>query len=85
MKSLGRKLHDDVQEEWKNYKDAFVGNAEELCGISTGIGEKARKNQEWWTTEVASAIREKTEAWKVMEKMKVNGNQPDGMMLHFYG
>ena len=38
---------------------------------------KARKNQEWWITEVASAIREKKEAWKVIEKIKVNGNQPD--------
>ena len=52
---------DNVEEEWKKYKDAFVGNAE-LCGISTGMGGKARKNQEWWTTEVASAIREKKEA-----------------------
>ena len=38
---------DDVEEEWKKYKDAFVGNAEELCGRSTGMGGKARKNQEW--------------------------------------
>ena len=24
-------------------------------------------------------------AWKVIEKVKVNGNQPDGGMLHLYG
>ena len=76
---------DDVDEEWKKYKDAFVGNAEELCGRSTCMGGKARKNQELWTTEVESAIREKKEAWKVIEKIKVNGNQPDEGMLHVYG
>ena len=46
---------------------------------------KARTNQEWWTTEVASAIRENSEAWKVIEKIKVNGNQPDGGMSHVHG
>ena len=81
---LGEEV-DDVDEEWKKYKDAFVGNAEELCVRSTGMGGKARKNQEWCTTEVASAIHEKKEAWKVIENMKVNGNQPDGGMLHLYG
>ena len=75
---------DDVEEEWKKYKDAFVGDTEELCGRSTDMGGKARKNQEWWTTEVASAIREKKEAWKVIENMKANGNHPDGGMLHLY-
>ena len=69
----------------RSYKDAFVGNSEELCGRSTGMGGKARKNQEWWTTEVTSAIREHNEAWKVIEKIKVNGNRPDGGMLHLYG
>ena len=49
------------------------------------MGGKARHNQEWWTTEVASAIREKKEDWKVIETMKVNGNQLDGGMLHLYG
>ena len=60
---------DNVEVEWQKYKDAFVGNAEELCGRSTGMGGKANKNQEWWTTEVASAIREKKEAWKVIENI----------------
>ena len=58
---------------------------EELCGRSTGMGGKARQNREWWTTEVASAIREKKETWKVSEHMKVNINQPVGGMLHLYG
>ena len=47
-----------VEEEWKKYKDAIVGNAEELCGRSTGMGGQARHNQEWCTTEVASASLE---------------------------
>ena len=34
--------YDDVEVEWKKYKEEFVGNAEELCGISTGMGEKSR-------------------------------------------
>ena len=48
------------------------------------MGGKARKNQEWGITEVASEYVKK-EAWKVVEKIKVNGNQPDGGMLHSYG
>ena len=76
---------DDTEEEWNKYKDAFVGNAEELCGRSRGMGGKARKNPELWTTEVASAIREKKEAWQVIEPMRVNGNQSDGRMLHLCG
>ena len=35
----------DVEEEWKKYKDAFVGNADELCGRYTGMGGKSRKTQ----------------------------------------
>ena len=33
----------DVEEEWKKYKDAYFGNAEELCGRSNSMGGKARK------------------------------------------
>ena len=29
---------DDVEEEWKQYKDAFVGNAEELLWKIHGYG-----------------------------------------------
>ena len=77
---LGEEV-DDVEEEWKKYKDAFVGNAEGLCGRSAGMGGKARQNQEWRTTVAASAIRENKEILKVIEKIKVNGNQE---MLHLY-
>ena len=47
--------------------EELQGNAEELCARSTGMVGKARNNQEWCATEVASAIREKKEAWKVTE------------------
>ena len=50
-----------------------------------GYGWKSKTTKEWWTTEVASAIREKKDAWKVIENLKVNGNQPDGGRLHLYG
>ena len=80
---LGEEV-DDVEEEWTKYNDAFVGNAEELCGRSTEMGRKARQNQEWRTTVVASAIRENKEDWKIIENNKVNGNQPDGGMLHLH-
>ena len=80
---LGEEV-DDVDEEWKKYKDAFVGNAGSYVE-DPRVWVESRKNQEWWTTEVASAIREKKAAWKVIENMKVNGNQPDGGMLHLYG
>ena len=63
----------------------MVGNAEELCVRSTGMDGKPRQNQEWRTTEVGSGIREKKEAWKVIEKIKVSGNQPDEGMLNLYG
>ena len=33
-------LGEEVDEEWKKYKDASVGNAEELCGRSTVMGGK---------------------------------------------
>ena len=36
---------DDVEEEWKKYKDAFAVNADELCGRSTGMTGKARKSR----------------------------------------
>ena len=64
---------------------AFVGNAEELCERYTGMGGKSRQNQEWWITEDASAIREKKEAWKVIDNIRVNENQPDVGMLRLRG
>ena len=40
-----------VEEEWKAFKDAFVGVAEELCGITSGKENRhqERKTQTWWT------------------------------------
>ena len=38
---------DTVEEEWKKYKDYFVGVAEEIYGRPSGKVGKS-KNQEWW-------------------------------------
>ena len=46
------------------------------------MDRQTREKQEWWTTDVASAIREKKDAWKVIEHIKVNGNQPDGCCIY---
>ena len=75
-----------LEEEWKKYKEAFVGAAEELCGRTSGKGGMSRSsNQGWWTSEVAEAVCEKKEAWKEIEKTKEKGNEPDARMIHTYG
>ncbi len=52
-----------VEGEWRQYNDAFVGVAEELCGSMSGKGVTTRsRNQGWWTEEVAKAVGEKREA-----------------------
>ena len=57
-----------VEAEWRQYKDAFVGVAEELCGRTSGQGCTPRsRNQGWWTEEVAKIVGEKREAWKKIE------------------
>ena len=58
-----------MDEEWKAFKDAFVGVAEELCGRTSGKGGHHQ--------EVAKAIREKREIWKMIEGIKENGEQPN--------
>ena len=46
-----------VEGEWRQYKNAFVGVAEELCGRKSGKGGTPRsRNQGWWTEEVAKAV-----------------------------
>ena len=48
-----------VEGEWRQYKDAFVGVAEGLCGRTSGKGGIPRsRNQGWWTEEVAKAVGE---------------------------
>ena len=52
-----------VEGEWRQYKDAFVGVAEELCGRTSGKGGTPRsRNQGWWTEEVAKPVGEKGKA-----------------------
>ena len=46
-----------MEGEWRQYKDAFVGVAEELCGRTSGKGGTPRsRNQGWWTEELAKAV-----------------------------
>ena len=49
-----------VEGEWRQYKDAFVEVAEELCRRTSGKGGTPRsRNQGWWTEEVAKAVGER--------------------------
>ena len=75
-----------LEEEWKKYKETFVGVAEELCGRTSRKGGVSRScNQEWWTSKVAQAVCEKKEGWKEIAKTKDRGNHPDARMMHAYG
>ena len=59
--------------------------AEELCGSTSGKGGTAiSRNHEWWTEEVAKAVGEKREAWKVIEGMRDRGEQPPTGLRHMY-
>ena len=60
-----------VEGEWRQYKDAFVGVAEELCGRTSGKGGTPRsRNQGWWTEEVAKPVGEKGKASDMIECLK---------------
>ena len=75
-----------MEGEWRQYKDAFVGVAEELCGRTSGKGGTPRsRNQGWWTEEVAKAVGQKREAWKMIECIKDRGEQPPTSLKHLYG
>ena len=68
------------------YKDAFVGVAEELCDRTSGIGGTPRsRNQGWWTEEVAKAVGEKREAWKIIESSRDRLEQPPTGLRYLYG
>ena len=71
-----------VEGEWRQYKDAFVGVAEELCGRTSGKGGTPRsRNQGWWTEDVPKAVGEKREAWKMIEGIRDRGEQPSVVVL----
>ena len=55
----------------------LLGVAEELCGRSI--------NQGWWTEEVAKAVGEKREAWKMIEGFRYRGEQSPTGLRHLYG
>ena len=74
--------------EWRQYKDAFVGVAEELCGRTSGGGgggTPRSRNQGWCMEEVAKAVGEKREAWKMIECIRDRGEQPPTSLKHLYG
>ena len=57
------------------FKLAFVGEAEHLCGRTSGKrGGSWRKNQMWWTKEVERAVEEKREVWKKLEEVRDRGS-----------
>ena len=63
--------------EWRQYMDACVGVAEELCSRTSGKGGTPRiRNYGWWTEEVAKAVGEKREAWTLTEGIRDGGEQP---------
>ena len=75
-----------VEGGWRQYKDGFVGVAEELCGRTSGKGGTPRsRNQGWWTEEVAKAVGEKREAWKMIEGIRGRGEQPPTGLRHLHG
>ena len=58
---------------------------EELCGRTSGNGCSPRsRNQGWWTEEVANAVGEKREAWKIIEGFRDRGEQPPTGLWHLY-
>ena len=57
--------------------------AEELCGRTSGKGGTPRsRNKEWWTEEVAKAVGEKGEAWKMIEGFRDRGEHPPTGLRH---
>ena len=75
-----------VKGEWRQYKDACIGVAEELCGRMSGKGGTPRsRNQGRWTEEEAKALGEKREAWKMIEDFRDRGEQPPTGLRHLYG
>ena len=56
-----------VEVDWRQYNDAFIGVAKELCGRTSVKGGTPRsRNQGWWTEEVAKAVGKKRDTCKVM-------------------
>ena len=63
-----------VEGEWRQYKNAFVGVAKELCGKTSGEGDTPRsRNQGWWTEAVAKVVEEKREACILISGIRDRG------------
>ena len=70
-----------VDSEWRQYKDAFVGVAEERCGRTSGKeaeskdGGRKRWRRQWG---------EKRKTWKMIEGIRDRGEQPPTGLRHLY-
>ena len=88
-----RRKHDEpdaekgtVEGECRQYKDAFVGVAEELCGRTSGKGgTPISRNQGCWKEEVAKAVGENREAWNMIEGIRDRGEEPPTGLRHLCG
>ena len=68
-----------VEGEWRQYKDAFIGVAEELCGRTSGERRHTEKQKpRMGREEVVKAVVEKREAW--IEDIRDRGKQPSTYM-----
>ena len=76
-----------MEGERRQYKDAFIGVAEELCGRTSGKGGTPRsRNHGWGTEEVAKDVVEKREAWEMIEGIRDRGEQPStSLSTYMYG
>ena len=75
-----------VDGECRQYKDAFVGVAEKLCGCrGKEVHVLRSRDQGWWTEELAKGVGEKREAWKMIEGIRDKGKQPPAGLRHLYG
>ena len=76
-----------VEGEWRQYKDAFIGMADELCGrtsvkevhreAETKDGGRKRGRRQWG---------ENREAWEMIEGIRDRGEQPSTTLItYMYG
>ena len=77
-----------VEGEWMQYKDVFVGVAEELCGRTSGERRNTEKQKPRMVDRrggEGSGGRDKREAWTMLECIKDRVEQPPTSLRHLYG
>ena len=64
----------------------YIGVVEELRDRTSGKGGTPRsRNQGWWTEEMAKAVGETPEAWKMIECIMGRGEQTPTGLRHMHG